>query len=207
MGDFLKSSWLVLAAALVFGLLLAIVYVNWQPRIEENERLKLERGIYSILTNATSTKADTLMIEGEETTEPLVLYTGLDSTGTPVGLVFTAEGTGFQDKIKLLVGVDLEFEHYKGIAVIAAAETPGFGDAIRDYDIFRCQFVGTPVDPPLKVVKTGDRRKTDDNEIVSITGATITSRSVTNLINARVRKIREAVRHHVRERMRGSHGA
>ena len=38
----MKSSWLVLAAALVFGLLLAIVYVNWQPRIEENERLKHE---------------------------------------------------------------------------------------------------------------------------------------------------------------------
>ncbi len=47
MRDFLRLSWLVLVCAFAFGLLLAGIYTSWQPRIEENARLKLEAGIRS----------------------------------------------------------------------------------------------------------------------------------------------------------------
>ncbi len=193
MRNFLRLSWLVLLCAFVFGLLLATVYASWQPRIEANRIAKLNRGIRSILADADSIRADTLQIDVGGVTEPAVVYAGFSAAGEPVGFVFRAEGTGFQDRIELLVGVDPAFEHYRGIAVLFAAETPGFGDAIRDSAIFKSQFVGAPVDPPLNVIKTGDRTQTDDPEIVSITGATITSVSVTDIINRRVETIRTPV--------------
>lgn len=199
MRSFLKLSWLVLLCAFAFGLLLACVYTSWQPRIEENARRKLEAGIRSILADADSIQADTLLAGLGEAQKPAVVYRGFSRDGRAVGLVFPAEGTGFQDRIKLLVGVDAEFKSYRGIAVLFAAETPGFGDAIRDSAIFKCQFVGAPVDPPLMVVKTGDRNKTDDTEIVSITGATITSESVTKIINCRWEQIHRRIRSRARE--------
>ncbi len=191
MRSFLKLSWLVLVCAFAFGLLLAGVYASWQPRIEANQREKLRRGIRSILVEADSIRADTLSIAAGEVQEAAVVYEGLNSAGEPVGYVFRAEGTGFQDRIKLLVGVGPELEAYRGIEVLFAAETPGFGDAIRDSAIFKCQFVGAPVDPPLTVITTGNRNNTDDVEIVSITGATITSEAVTTIINRRWSQLRE----------------
>lgn len=182
--SFLKQSWLVLLCATVFGLLLAQIYSSWQPLIEANQRAKLQRGIRSILADAATIEADTLTIGQGATAEEAVIYHGLNDAGATVGYVFKATGTGFQDKLELLVGVGPQLQTFKGIAILFAAETPGFGDAVRDSAIFKCQFVGAPA-MDLYVVKTGDRNKTDDAEIVSITGATITSESVTNIINKR----------------------
>lgn len=209
MRDFLKLSWLVLVCAAAFGLLLAWTYSSWQPRIEHNKLLKLQRGIRSILADADSIRADTLAVAGAVAAEPAVLYTGFDPAGRPVGFVFAAEGTGFQDRIELLVGINTQLTHYRGIAVLFAAETPGFGDAIRDSAIFKCQFVGTPAGDRLIVVQgpDKDRPKTDDYQIVSITGATITSEAVTKIINRRTREVRpllERVARGIRERSQGS---
>ncbi|MCK4413726.1 MAG: FMN-binding protein [Candidatus Eisenbacteria sp.] len=198
MREFFKRSWLVLVCAFAFGLLLAVTYASWQPRIERNRILRLQRGIRSILTDADSIATDTLTIERGGAEMPAVVYTGLDEQNQPVGYVFAAKGTGFQDRIELLVGLGPQLARYRGIAVLFAAETPGFGDAIRDSVIFKCQFIGTPADSPLNVVKgpDKDRPKTDDYEIVSITGATITSEAVTRIVNRRNQEMREALREH-----------
>jgi len=190
--EFFKRSWLVLAGALVFGLLLAFTYTSWEPLIEANRIAKLQRGIRSILPQAATIEADTLATASDLRAEPQVVYRGLNAAGDPVGFVFRAEGTGFQDRIELLVGLDARLERYRGIAVLFAQETPGFGDAIRDSVIFKQQFIGAPAAEDLIVVKgpDEDRPKTDDNEIVSITGATITSEAVTTIINRRFDEIR-----------------
>ena len=189
MSNFFKQSWLVLVCAALFGLLLAIVYSSFQPLIEANQRAKLQRGIRSILANAETIDADTLTIGSGNDAEEVVVYTGLDLNSERIGYVFKAAGTGFQDKLELLIGVGPRLETFQGIAILFAAETPGFGDAVRDSAIFRCQFVGAPAQD-LYVIKAGDRNKTDDAEIVAITGATITSKAVTNIINKRWQTIK-----------------
>jgi H+/Na+-translocating ferredoxin:NAD+ oxidoreductase subunit G len=187
--NFMKQSWLVLLCATAFGLLLAQIYSSWKPLIEANQREKLQRGIRSILADAETIDADTLTIGRGATAEEAVIYQGIDTEGSTVGYVFKAAGTGFQDKLELLVGVGPQLQVFKGIAILFAAETPGFGDAVRDSAIFKCQFVGAPAQD-LYVIKAGDRNKTDDLEIVSITGATITSEAVTNIINKRWQTIK-----------------
>jgi len=188
--NFFKQSWLVLVCAFCFGLLLAMIYTSWQPRIEANQLAKLQAGIRSILSDAETIETDTLSVTIDGISEPALVYQGKDQNGVTIGYVFRAAGTGFQDKIELLVGVDAELTSYRGIAVLFAAETPGFGDAIRDSALFKCQFVGAPITPALTVIKTGNRNKTDDCEIVSLTGATITSDAVTGIINQRWKLIR-----------------
>ncbi len=183
--NFFKQSWLVLVCASCFGLLLALIYTSWQPRIEANNLAKLQKGIRSILAEAETIEADTLEVTVDGLSESTVIYQGMDQTGDTIGYVFRAAGTGFQDKIELLVGVDASLQSYRGISVLFAAETPGFGDAIRDSALFKCQFAGAPVAGDLTVIKSGDRNKTDDCEIVSLTGATITSDAVTSIINKR----------------------
>lgn len=201
MRDFLKQSWLVLACAAAFGLLLAWTYASWEPLIEHNKLMKLQRGIRSILVDADSICADTLAAS-DPAADPIALYTGYDAAGAVVGYVFKAEGTGFQDRIELLVGIDMALKRFRGIAVLFASETPGFGDAIRDSAIFKCQFVGTPAAEDLYVVKgpDADRPKTNDPEIVSITGATITSEAVTTIINRRFDQVQPLLERYVTRR-------
>ncbi len=65
-----------------------------------------------------------------------------------------------------------------GIDIIKHSETPGLG-AKADQPAFKDQFKGKPTED-LVVVKTG---ASSDEEIDSISGATITSRAVTNAVN------------------------
>jgi electron transport complex protein RnfG len=100
-------------------------------------------------------------------------------------------GGGFADKIVLLVTLDPGLEKLLGIAVLKSNETPGFGDKIKNPP-FKDQFGGCPVQEKLMVVKTGDRSKVD-REIVSITGATISSEAVTKIVNDAVREMKTII--------------
>nr|WP_246805288.1 FMN-binding protein [Desulfosarcina cetonica] len=55
-------------------------------------------------------------------------------------------------------------------------------------DTWRGQFINIPAGAPLVVVKTG---KTKPGEIDAVTGATISSRSVTTLINSTITDLRQ----------------
>ena len=88
-----------------------------------------------------------------------------------IGYIVESFGKGYSSYIHLLIAVDKDFV-IKKVSVLSHAETPGLGDEIeRDY--FLNQFVGKTIDN-LVVVK-----KETEKEIQAITGATISSRAVT----------------------------
>jgi Na+-translocating ferredoxin:NAD+ oxidoreductase subunit G len=107
--------------------------------------------------------------------------------GNRKGWVVKAGGQGYADKIELLVGLDPNFTTITGLFVLEQKETPGLGNKMI-FPEWRGQFTGKPTDPALKVVKTGAKEKT---EIDAITGATISSRSVTAIVNGAVKALRE----------------
>ena len=115
-----------------------------------------------------------------ERDEEKQVYVGKDADGQVAGYAFTAEGSGFQDKIGLLIALDSAAENVLGIAVLKSNETPGFGDKAKKPE-FKNQFIGVPASK-LIVVKDGDRSAVDDT-IVAITGATITSEAVVKIVN------------------------
>lgn len=180
--QFFKQSWLVMAAALVFGLLVAGVHGILEERIADNATLKLEREMKSLFGQDSISEA--VRDENGE----IRYYKVKDKANAIAGYAIVTEGSGFADKIKLLVATDEKTEKLLGIAVLKTNETPGFGDKIKK-EKFKDQFVSCPVSEELSVIIRGDR-DTVDSEIVSITGATISSEAVTDIVNDAVIKLR-----------------
>lgn len=88
-----------------------------------------------------------------------------------IGYIAETFGKGYSSYINILVSVDKNFVVQK-ISILHHGETPGLGDEI-DKEYFQTQFAGKSVDK-LEVIKG----ETPD-KIQAITGATISSRAVT----------------------------
>lgn len=189
---FFRESWLLVVCSLLFGLLLAVTNVAWQPRIARNEAertIAQLRSIFPSGENFEQLPETVNLLSGEVKTHESTLYK-ISAQGKVIGWAFTAEGFGFADKIQLIIGVDAAFEKITGFAVVASNETPGFGDRIKGED-FKSQFVGAPA-ALLNFVRGGDQAAID-SEIVAITGATVSSQAVVNIINSHIDVIRGAL--------------
>ncbi len=191
---FLQESWLLLVATILFGAVLATLDAAWRPRIEQNEIDKFNRLAGAMLTDAVrfDMAAEGLPVTGDK---GRIIATdikkGLDAGGNPVGWAFIAEGPGFADRIRLVVAVDASFERLRGFGVLFSNETPGFGDKMKESE-FRDQFVGVPA-TGLELSKTGDRSVIDNN-IVAITGATVTSEAVVDVLNRFMARVRDQMK-------------
>lgn len=190
--SFIKQSWLVMVAALVFGLLVAAVNGALEERIAYNANAKLYSKMEKLLSQAESFEE---VVEGEEQ-EPLY-WVAKDPAGQIVGYAITVSGGGFADRIGLLVACNAEITELRGIAVLSSNETPGFGDKIKHDSTaerisFKGQFRGCPLDARLVLIKTGDP-SIPDNEIVAISGATISSDAVLSIVNGAVAAMREKI--------------
>ena len=183
--NFLKQSWLVMAAALVFGLLVSGIYGQLDPIIKKNEKEKLDRAMRDLLTMTSS--FESVPDEADPKGEKVLYYIGKDAQGEVVGYAITAIGSGFADKIELLSALDGEVRNILGFSILKTNETPGFGDKIKEAE-FSDQFRNCPA-LKLTVEKTGDRSVADD-KIVAITGATISSEAVAKIVNGATNNIR-----------------
>jgi electron transport complex protein RnfG len=179
---FIKQSWLLLVSSLFFGLLLAVADVAWAPRIEANKIKKLDVLMAALLPDAkTFQLVEHFQIESPSgQTDQIDLYKGVSASGQNTGWAFNASGSGFGGDIELVVAVDSDFKKIAGFKVLESSETPGFGDKIK-LPWYSGQFVGSPVGQ-LQLERTGSPEKIDDR-IVAITGATISSQAVVNIIN------------------------
>jgi electron transport complex protein RnfG len=187
---FIQQSWLLLVMSFLFGLLIALADAAWSARIEQNKTEKLRGLMASLISDANSFE---LAIEGAEIpsdkrTVKTDIYKALDKQRNCAGFAFIAAGTGFADKIELVVAVDAKCEKLLGFNVLSSNETPGFGSKMKNDD-FRNQFKGAPAGE-LSLVKIGDASKID-NEIVAISGATVTSTAVINIFNKSVITVKE----------------
>ena len=93
--------------------------------------------------------------------------------------VFVRSGPGLWGDITAVVCFDMEAQSLAGITFTKQNETPGLGARI-DEDWFQTQFRGKKA--PLSLVPEGS--KSDKiGEIDAITGATITSKAVRDIVN------------------------
>ena len=192
---FFQESWLLMVSAVIFGALLAATDAAWTPRIRQNEASKFGNRASSLLAGAVKFEpaAEKIAITLKGKPYEVDIRKGLDAAGNCVGWAFLCEASGFADKIKLVVAADVKFETLKGFAILACNETPGFGDKITIKNgFYQAQFQGAPAGK-LTLVKIGDAKKID-NEIVAITGATVTSRAVVDALNAYIVPIKQQLK-------------
>ncbi len=103
------------------------------------------------------------------------VYTALDTGGNEIGIVAGVVTKGFNSGLNLTIGVAPDGT-VQGVIVGDNTETAGLGAKAKE-EGFRSQYVGKQ--SPINVVKSNP----GDNEIQAITGATITSKGITNAVN------------------------
>jgi electron transport complex protein RnfG len=187
---FVQQSWLLLVTSFLFGLLIAVADAAWSAKVEQNKVEKLRGLMASLVRDANSFEIviKDAEIPGDRGSVKTDIYKALDKQGNCAGFAFVAAGTGFADKIELVVAVDARCEKLFGYNVLSSNETPGFGDRIKSAG-FSNQFKGAPAER-LSLIKIGDAGKID-NEIVAISGATVTSTAVINIFNKSVIGVKE----------------
>lgn len=86
---------------------------------------------------------------------------------------------GFVDKIDMMVIIDCKENQVKEIRVLDHKESEDYGDFLTE-EWFLERFKGKSIDAQLNIVKMSAK---DESQIVAITGATITSKAVTDGVN------------------------
>lgn len=114
---------------------------------------------------------------------------GFNYFRSPTGLyIFGFRGRGLWGLIDGIITLKPDMETIKLVKIIWQEETPGLGARIVEPD-FEGAFRDKKVEPPLSLAIRG--KAVMPNEIDAITGATISSRAVVDIINRSVKEFQE----------------
>lgn len=160
------------------GFLIVFAFTWAQPRITAYQIKMLDLAVKEVLGAPEQVKE--LDIGGDR------VFAGYDASGKLVGYAMSAGESGFQDVITVIFGYDAANQRVLGMKVLDNKETPGLGDKIVKDSSFVAEFRNAA--PPLLGMKQG-AGKGAENEIDMITGATISSRAVINIINHKLEKM------------------
>ena len=179
---------LAIAGALA-GLLIVMVNQHTKPIIDIYKAEQLQLAVYEVLPgveryNTYYLVDDSLSLtlpEGAKESEYKRVYVGYDTSDEIRGVAISRGESGFQDVVQIIFGFDPATGKLTGMKVLDSKETPGLGDKIFKDQVFVDQFFAGP-ETPLVGVKIG-AGKGKPNEIDTITGATISSKVVIDIIN------------------------
>lgn len=192
------SAWEMYRAIVGIGALCALVIVGvfqgTAARIADNQDRFLAGAIGEVLP----VTVDTLAVDIDEagrlvpTTEPATrpVFLAYDANGDLAGAVLTGIGMGYQDNIRVLYSYSFEQQAIVGFKILDSKETPGLGDRVEIEPHFIANFEaldarlndsGDGLANPIVTVKQGE--KAEPWQIDGITGATITSEAIGNILN------------------------
>lgn len=115
----------------------------------------------------------------EKPEELLEAYIGKNASNIVGYTVKTGPTSGYSGEIQVLTGISKD-DKVTGITIIKHNETPGLG-ALATQPEFKDQYKGLSALEKITVVKTNP--EPGSNSIQAITGATITSKAVTEGVN------------------------
>ncbi len=176
-------------AGLVSGFAIVGIYVATLPKITANKKAALQHAIFEVVPGAAHTQALRLSDDGRMVPDPEeeapAVYAAYDESGAFAGYAIPAKGPGFQDTIALIFGYRPAEHAITGLRVLESRETPGLGDKIVKDQAFveqwgKLRFDPSAAPPVLELVKG---KASNPHQVEAITGATISSRSVTKIVN------------------------
>ncbi len=192
--SYISQAWLVILLALLYGGALAGVQSTLGPLIEENKRQETYSKIPALVEIAEPDQKKVDIKEqpvtGQRDKKEYRVYQAFVD-GELRGWVLPASGMGFADRIEVLIGLDAELSTITGLWVLDQKETPGVGDNITSPELFLKQFAGKSAQEKLEVVKV--EPTAGSNEIRALTGATISSDSVAEIVNHAIQNLREPI--------------
>ena len=186
----------MVGVGVICGLLIVGVFQATQPIIERNKAEALRNAIFHVLPDARTSETFRLdesgrlsAVKGKSAGGQRV-YAGYDDQHELVGLAVEAQGMGYQDVIRLIYGYSFADEAIIGIQVLDSKETPGLGDKIENDPDFLANFERLDValgEDSLTlahaIVPVRHGEKTQPWEVDGITGATISSKAIANILD------------------------
>ena len=187
MRNVIKLGLILMIYTLVAGTSLSYVNIKTTGRIFENKLIAENEARAEVLPDMAGGYEP--FVQGNE----FSCWTGYFDAekSRPGGYIFIVEGTGYSSTIKTMVGVDQQGV-ITGVKILSQQETPGLGAKVEEIlygetePWFTRQFKGKIASDNIRVAKDG-------GNIDSITGATISSRTVTNSINRGLAQLVEKV--------------
>ncbi|MCG8500951.1 MAG: RnfABCDGE type electron transport complex subunit G [Firmicutes bacterium] len=177
--EILKLGAVLCAITFTVALVLAVANMSTEGRIAALDAKAQDEARKAVLPSAEVFEA--VEVEGVGTGEYKMIDSvfagkaGDDTVGYSIGVA----PTGFSGAIDMIVGIDSEGK-VTGIHIVNHQETPGLGSKALEPQ-FKDQYHEKSTANPLTVIKSGTPK---DNEILSISGATVTSKAITQGVNA-----------------------
>ncbi|NQU39623.1 MAG: FMN-binding protein [Lentisphaerae bacterium] len=163
------------------------LHLTSRDRVARNEKLYLMQGIWAAAGLTLPAGADEIAawfaasVTPRPGAEAPIFYEVRESAdGARRAMIFVRQGKGLWGKIDAVVGVDPSLSHFTGIAFVNHNETPGLGARIME------PWYGEQIKHKtggLTLVPEGSG-STDPTELDAITGATITSKGVRDILNS-----------------------
>ncbi len=184
---------------IISGAALVGVYQYTHPLIEKNKEEALQWAIFEVLPEAKDYDVITYNTITKEvlprekdyrstTEEEKVVYRGLDSSSALIGYALEGGGAGYQGVIKIMIGIDPDLNNTIGIEILESVETPGLGAKITS-PWFKDQFNNLKILPLVELIK--NKLPFKPNQVQAITGATISSQAVVDIVNKTLKQVRE----------------
>ena len=201
-GEMLKNASILFAITLLAGLALGFFNELTKEPIAYQKELKIQKACAAVFSDAASFEesylplpegyeydpassiavenpglSDALAYASEHGTEVGTVYKALSTQGELLGYVINVTSKeGYGGEIVLMMGVRNDGT-LNGISILQISETPGLG--MLAGDVLVPQFAGKLADS-FNFTKTG---ATIESEIDAISGATVTTKAVTNAVN------------------------
>lgn len=177
------------------ALLIVLTYEGTKERIDTLKAEALEKAVFNVLPGITKTRIYELTAEGTFIPSDgldrskTIVYAGFDQNDNFKGVAIETSGQGYADVIRILYGYDPSSQTVVGFYVLESKETPGLGDKIEKDQNFLANFKALAVQLNAdltqlenKVIPVKQGGKTKPWEVEGITGATISSRTIGNIL-------------------------
>jgi Na+-translocating ferredoxin:NAD+ oxidoreductase subunit G len=161
------------------GTVLALISSWAFPLIAQRELEAKEAAIFQVQPEGSSYSQ--VSVAGME------VYQVYDAGGQPLGFAVVSGANGFQSFIRVMIGLSQDLNSVTAIEILDHNETPGLGTKIREVE-FMDQFDGLATTPNIAWVKGVPAEA--PNEVMTITGATISSRTVVEIVDDAVAELR-----------------
>jgi electron transport complex protein RnfG len=176
-------------AGTLAGLLIVLVNQHTKPLIDAYKAEQLKKAVYEVVPGTD--RYDTYYLvdsalsltlpEGAKESEYKRIYVSYGADKQLNGVAISRGESGFQDVIMIIFGYDPNSDKLMGMKVLDSKETPGLGDKIFKDMTYVNQFFASPA-TPLIPTKPGTGKGLP-GEIDTITGATISSKKLIEIIN------------------------
>jgi Na+-transporting NADH:ubiquinone oxidoreductase subunit C len=201
------------AYPVVFMVLITIVFVGVLAAFQESTKARVETlrlfkdqatvlRIFSLPAGQDVYKLDPATVQAayrkhitpvKKSDGTLDYYLCRSDRGDTLGYGYEIQGKGLWSTIRAMIAVSPDRRKLLNLEIVSEVETPGLGARIEE-PWFKDQFAGKILlqdNQPVKFNLTpeGEKGTPADNRVAMITGATISSRAVTEMITAAMTEI------------------